>query len=236
MIIDQLDAYQSVTELALISQVLPLKNARILELGCGKAVMTRALSSLVEQGTVVATEVDEIQHQLNEKIDDLSNVTFVYGGAEKIDIADASIDVVLMFKSLHHVPQELMGKGLKEIERVLKPGGLAYISEPVFRGSFNDVLRLFHDEQKVRQQAFDAIKTCVENGLLTSEQQLFFNVDMTFSDFAEFQAQVMNVTHTEHRLSDALMAEVKATFEQKMGDDGAQFLLPIRADLLKKSA
>ncbi len=235
MIIDQPEAYQSVTELALMQRILPLKNADIVELGCGKAVMTRALSQCVEQGTVVATEVDEVQHQLNLQISDLSNVTFVFGGAEKIDVADASVDVVLMFKSLHHVPESLMGAALEEIARVLKPGGLAYISEPVFRGSFNEVLRLFHDEQSVRQQAFDAVKNCVDNGVLTLVEQQFFNAELHFDDFEQYQSQVMNVTHTEHRLSETLMAEVKATFERSMSDDGADFVLPIRVDLLRKT-
>jgi 2-methylisocitrate lyase-like PEP mutase family enzyme len=66
-----------------------------------------------------------------------------------------------MFKSLHHVPVPLMDQALAEIRRVLKPGGLAYISEPVFAGEFNEVLRLFHDESIVRREAFSAIERAV---------------------------------------------------------------------------
>ena len=79
---------------------------------------------------------------------------FDLAGAQQIPLDDGSVDIVLMFKSLHHVPLELMEASLQEINRVLKPGGLAYISEPVFSGDFNDILRLFNNEKKVREAAF----------------------------------------------------------------------------------
>jgi SAM-dependent methyltransferase len=73
-----------------------------------------------------------------------------------------------MFKSLHHVPPELMEPSMHEIRRVLKQGGLVYISEPVFAGDFNDILRLFHDEQKVNFAEFenDTIKATHSNHML----------------------------------------------------------------------
>ena len=49
------------------------------------------------------------------------------GGAQAIDLPADSIDLVIMLKSLHHVPTELMDRALAEIHRVLKPGGLAYL-------------------------------------------------------------------------------------------------------------
>ncbi|NNL84587.1 MAG: class I SAM-dependent methyltransferase [Myxococcales bacterium] len=55
-------------------------------------------------------------------------------GAEAIAAPDASFDVVMLFKSLHHVPVQMMDAALNEIARVLKPDGTAYISEPVFAG------------------------------------------------------------------------------------------------------
>jgi hypothetical protein len=51
-----------------------------------------------------------------------------------------------------------MDRSMREISRVLKPGGTVYISEPVFAGDFNEILRLFHGEQKVREAAFNTVK------------------------------------------------------------------------------
>ena len=84
-----------------------------------------------------------------------------------------TVDVVLMFKSLHHVPVDLMDQALREIRRVLKPDGLVYISEPLFAGEFNEILRLFHDEQKVREAAFSAVKKAVDAGLFRLVEEIF---------------------------------------------------------------
>lgn len=216
--------------------VLSLDDARILELGCGRAELTRAIATGGKNREIIALEVDEIQHSRNLKIDDLPNVTFTPGGAEAIPVEDASIDVVMMFKSLHHVPVELMAQGLTEVQRVLKPGGMAYISEPIFAGEFNEILRLFHDEQKVRQAAFEAVVNAVESGRFKLVEEIFFNAPMAFENFAAFEQQVIGVTHTNHQLSDEVYQQVRQRFERNMGPEGAKFLMPIRVDLLQKPA
>jgi hypothetical protein len=117
---------------------------------------------------------------------------------------------------------------------VLKPGGLAYISEPVFAGEFNEVLRLFHDEQKVRLAAFNTVKKAVDDGLFSLVEETFFNSPMKFAGFAEFEEKVIKATHSDHSLDEELFDLVKQRFEQHIGDDGAHFLAPIRVDLLQK--
>ncbi len=221
-------------EIDIINEHLALDAKHILELGCGKAELTRLIATAGHDRRIMALEVDKIQHALNEKITDLPNVEFRLAGAQDIPAADASFDLVFMFKSLHHVPQALLGKSLDEIRRVLKPGGLAYISEPVFAGDFNDLMRLFHDEQAVRQAAFYALKAAVDSGRFALVAELFFNAPLHFENFAAFEEQVIGVTHTAHNLSPALYAEVKKRFAGHMDDQGADFLAPIRVDLLQK--
>ena len=215
---------------------LPLDGARILELGCGRAEHTRKIATAGSRRQVLALEVDEIQHARNCEITDLPNVTFALGGAQAIPAADASVDVVLMFKSLHHVPVELMAASLREIARVLRPGGHAYISEPIFAGRYNEVLRLFHDESRVRAAAFDAVRDAVAAGVLELEEEIFFNAPVSFPDFAAFERLVINVTHTQHRLAPELHARVKAEFERSLTPTGVRFEAPMRIDLLRKPA
>jgi ubiquinone/menaquinone biosynthesis C-methylase UbiE len=183
---------------------------------------------------VLALEVDAIQHAKNLQIRDLPNVRFELGSAQAIPAKDDSVDVVFMFKSLHHVPVEQMTQSLQEIRRVLKPGGNAYISEPVFAGDFNDVLRLFHDEQAVRIAAFNALASEVESGQLELADELFFNSSIEFSDFADFEKRVLQVTHTNHQLSEELYQQVRTQFSEKMAANGGRFTIPIRVDLLRK--
>jgi SAM-dependent methyltransferase len=225
---------RSCPELEIIDENLALDGKHILELGCGRAELTRAIASAGHGRQVLALEVDEIQHALHQQITDLDNVTFRLAGAEDIPAADDSFDAVFMFKSLHHVPLDLMAKSFDEIARVLKPGGYAYISEPVFAGDFNEILRLFHDEQRVREAAFSAVKHAVGSGQFLLADEIFFNSPMVFEDFAAFEERIIGATHTDHQLSADIYAQVRARFERHMGEGGAHFQMPIRVDLLQK--
>jgi ubiquinone/menaquinone biosynthesis C-methylase UbiE len=161
-------------------------------------------------------------------------VEFRHGGAEAIPVADDSFDIVLMFKSLHHVPLQHMDQALSEIARVLKPGGLAWISEPVFAGELNEVFRLFHDEKAVREAAFAAICKAVATGGLSLKKQLFFNTRSHFESFDQFDQRMIKVTHTSHQLAPELYRQVKEKFESYATQDGATFRNPQRVDLLRK--
>jgi SAM-dependent methyltransferase len=221
-------------EMDIINECLELDGKQILELGCGRAELTRAIATSGHDREVLALEVDEVQHELHQQITDLNNVLFRLAGAENIPADDNSFDVVFMFKSLHHVPIELMAQSFNEISRVLKPGGYAYISEPVFAGDFNEILRLFHDEQSVREAAFNAIQQAIDSGRFELADELFFNSPIHFENFADFEDKVIGATHTDHQLSAELHKQVGLRFEQHMGPDGAHFAMPIRVDLLRK--
>lgn len=221
-------------ESEIYNRLLSLDNKHILELGCGNTDITRNIATSGVNRRITALEVDEIAHEKNLQITDLPNVTFALAGAQEIPLEDESVDVVFMFKSLHHVPLELMEPSMREIRRVLKPGGLAYISEPVFAGDFNEILRLFHDEQKVREAAFKTVKNAIDEGLFNLAEETFFNSPMHFENFAEFENNTIKATHSDHKLDNDLYQLVKQRFEQHIGDDGAQFLMPIRVDLLQK--
>lgn len=223
-----------VNEAEIYHQLLPLEGASIIELGCGPAIHTRAIAENGKPAHILACEVDTVQHEKNLAIDDLPGVTFAHAGAENIPAEDGSADIVMMFKSLHHVPQEEMDNALQEIHRVLKPGGLAYISEPIYAGEFNEVLRMFHDEKTVREAAFATVKKAVEGGVMELAGQHFFNTPNHFDDFADFERKIIGATHTDHRLSPELRQSVKEKFEDHMGPEGAKFVMPIRVDLLRR--
>lgn len=217
----------------ILDELLSLDGATVLDLGCGNADKTRLVAA--RAASVLGLEVDEVQLARNLAIADLPNVRFAHGGAERIPAADAAFDIVLMFKSLHHVPVAQLDAAFAEIRRVLRPGGVAYISEPVYAGDFNEILRLFHDERVVREAAFAAERRAVETGMLSLVTQRFFLQPMHFADFAQFEEQVLKVTHTEHRLAAETLERVRAQFASHMTNDGATFRMPMRVDLLARA-
>jgi SAM-dependent methyltransferase len=224
-------------EVQMMLELLPLDGARVIELGCGRAEKTRTLVASGRVREILALEVDEIQHACNLQIADLPLVRFVKAGAEAIPADDASCDLAIMLKSLHHVPVALMGQALAEVARVLRPGGHAWISEPVYAGDFTALVSLFHDEKDVREAAFAAVRAAVASGALVLERQCFFLTRSHFANFGEFEARLINATHTEHRLSPELFARVRARYAELAAADGsATFFNPQRVDLLRKPA
>lgn len=222
-------------ESTVYDRMLPLAGARVLELGCGKAEHTRAIARKYPGAQILAMEVDRVQHALNLAAEQLPNLRFGEGGAQKIDAPDASFDVVMMFKSLHHVPGELLDAAMAEIARVLVPGGLLYLSEPVFDGEYNHVIRVFHNEQRVRQAAFDAAQRAVASGVFELAEEAFFQSPVVFADFAEFEKRMIGVTHTIHKLTDEQYRETRERFAAYVAKAGApKFEAPMRVDLLRK--
>jgi ubiquinone/menaquinone biosynthesis C-methylase UbiE len=234
MKISQNNIERNCNESEIYNDVLDLNDKRILELGCGTAEITRAIASNGRNRQITALEVDEQQHKKNLQLDELPNATFGLGGAEDIPVAAQSQDIIFMFKSLHHVPEDKLEQAMHEIHRTLTPGGMTYISEPVFMGSFNNIIRLFHDEEHVRQMAYDAIKKSINNGLFKLADEIFFNATVSFRDFSDFESQVLDVSHTNHQLDQKTYHEVKSKFEQHLTESGAHFTAPMRVDLLRK--
>ena len=225
------------SDFELIGKWLPLAGARLLELGCGAALTTRRLAEAFPVREIIAMEVDRIQHRKNLQTTDLPQVKFLIGGAEAIDLPDRSIDAVIMLKSLHHVPVGEMDQALREIARVLRPGGTAYISEPVYAGAFNEILRLFNDERVVREAAFDAIRRAVTAGPLELAREFHFNNISRFDGFPEFEQRVIGATHSAFEIDDALHHEIRSRFSPHLDTEGvAEFLNPMRVDLLRSPA
>jgi len=160
---------------------------------------------------------------------------FAEFGAQSIPLPDATVDVVLMFKSLHHVPSAMLDDALSEIARVLRAGGHAYISEPIFGGAHNEMIRIFNDEQTVRQAAFEALRRSVAQGLFDLENEVFFLVPVKYKDFAEFSARHFDVTHSVRRVTDVQREAVERLFDSHRGTDGVHLTQQMRIDLLRKT-
>ena len=144
-------------ELEVLSALVPLAGQHIIELGCGAARLARDLLARHPGSQVTGLEVDRIQHDKNLAAAPVAGLQFLSAGAQAIPLPDECFDLALMLKSLHHVPVHDMGTALAEVARVLKPGGHLYVSEPVYAGPLNRIVRLFNDEGPVRTAAQHAL-------------------------------------------------------------------------------
>ncbi len=221
-------------ELDVLAAWVPLAGQDIVELGCGAAALARALLARHPDARVTGLEVDERQHSKN-LAQPQAGLQFVAAGAQDIPFPDASFDLALMLKSLHHVPMPQMAKALAEAARVLRPGGHLYVSEPVYGGPFNEVVKTFNDEGVVRAAAQDAVDEALRGTAWVAAGERRFQMPVRFRDFAEFEQRLMRPTFADHRLDDAKIAAARTAFMPFCGPDGARFERPMHVRLLRRT-
>ena len=222
---DELDLLHSVAD--------PARHPRIIELGCGAAALSRSLLTRFPACEVTALEVDARQHAKN-LLNPHPGLHFVQAGAQAIPFGPHSFDLALMLKSLHHVPLDLLDTALAEVHRVLRPQGLLYVSEPVFAGALNEVMRVFNDEERVRAAALRAVHAAVASGAWEAVTELPFEMPVHYRDFADFERRQIGVTFADHQLDAATLQAVRERFETHMTADGASFVRPMRVNLLRR--
>ena len=221
-------------ELDLLAELVPLQRGlRIVELGCGNARLVRGLLQRFSACEATALEVDARQHAKN-LAEPQPGLEFVSAPAQAIPCADGRFDLALMLKSLHHVPLEAMDAALAEARRVLRAGGWLYVSEPVFDGALNEIVRLFNDEGRVRAAAQAALDRALASGGWEAVHEERFVTAVRFRDFADFERRMVDVTFAERHFDDALRAAVRARFEPHLGADGAAFVRPMHVRLLRR--
>ena len=145
LVTDELELLQSLVDLP--------QHPRIIELGCGAAHLSRKLLqrlSACDRHRPGGGRTPDGQESAA-----AAGAPALRAGrcaGDSVCVIGA-FDLALMLKSLHHVPLDLLDQALAEVHRVLRPQGLLYVSEPVFAGALNEVMRLFHDEEIVRAAA-----------------------------------------------------------------------------------
>ena len=221
-------------ELQVLAELVPLDGLHIIELGCGNARLARQLLQAHPTSHLTGLEVDTRQHALNLAAPQ-DHLIFVAAGAQDVPFADASFDLALMLKTLHHVPMPLMDQALKEVARVVRPGGYFYISEPVYDGPLNELVRLFNDEGEVRAAAQLAVDRALRDGPWVQVAERRFDMPAHFPDFAEFEQRMMRPTYADHQLTQALIDQVGAAFAPHCGPQGADFTRPMHVRLLQRA-
>jgi SAM-dependent methyltransferase len=117
----------------LLGGLAPLPGMTVLDFGAGSCWTSHSLAQL--GCAVIAMDVSPAMLELGRKrfaehplFGERPEATFLLFDGRHIDLPDASVDRILCFDALHHVPNP--EAVLTEMARVLRPGGLAGFSEP----------------------------------------------------------------------------------------------------------
>ena len=98
-----------------------------IDVGCGGG---RVAQSMVEQGIADVWGLDPSPYLLKQASDEVAQVKFIQGAAEKIPFPDQRFGGIGICFLLHEIPPKHASTALKEFHRVLKTGGLISIAEP----------------------------------------------------------------------------------------------------------
>lgn len=102
---------------------------RVLEYGCGSEILAFDLAR--DATEVIGIDISEvaIQHARATAVKrGIRNVQFNVDNAEQLHLPDASIDLVVGSGIVHHLDIE---QAMREVRRVLRPGGQALFAEPL---------------------------------------------------------------------------------------------------------
>jgi SAM-dependent methyltransferase len=110
------------------------KTMTILDFGAGTCWLSRLLTQL--QCSTISLDVSETALDIGKRLfaeypvigSRITEPKFLHFDGHNIDLPDDSVDRIVCFDALHHIPNQ--EQILKELARVLKPGGIAGFSEP----------------------------------------------------------------------------------------------------------
>ncbi|MEO3788507.1 class I SAM-dependent methyltransferase [Actinocorallia sp. B10E7] len=102
---------------------------RVLDVGCGTGYLTRLLSRLAgPTGAVTGLDLSPSMIDYARKHAP-ANCSYVVAPGQDMPFEEASFDVVVSSLAVHHIPASERAAALREMHRVLRPGGRLLIVE-----------------------------------------------------------------------------------------------------------
>ncbi|MEM7412334.1 MAG: methyltransferase domain-containing protein [Myxococcota bacterium] len=215
---------------ALLAAGVRTGHERVLDLGCGPGHTALAFAPRVAEAVgldLTPAMLDAARAQAMER--GISNARFEPGNAEALPFPDASFDVVTSRHSAHHVADP--AAMLREVARVLVPGGLFLLSDAVApddaaSDTFLNAFEVLRDPSHVRDHREADWQALLATAGLASEVLDRFVLEIDFEAWVTRIGTSAEATAGLRVLFDAAPAEVRARFGLERPGD-YDFQLPI---------
>ena len=127
-----------------------VKGRSVLDMASGEGYGSALLAKTAH--SVIGVDIDPmcVAHA-SDRYRDCANASFVVGSCEAVPLQDRSVDVVVSFETIEH--HDKHREMLREIKRVLRPGGVLIISSPN-RQTYSDETQ-YRNPYHVKELYFD---------------------------------------------------------------------------------
>ncbi|MFT6866737.1 MAG: ubiquinone/menaquinone biosynthesis C-methylase UbiE [Cyclobacteriaceae bacterium] len=177
---------------------IPYIKGDMLELGCGEGRGVELLAPKADSYLAL----DKIAEVINELKEKYPNFSFESSVFPPMRIADDSFDTIVTFQVIEHIQDDALF--LKEIQRILRPGGTALISTP------NIKMTLSRNPWHTREYTGDELKTLASKyfkevdmkGIAGSPKVLAYHEQNRASVNKIMKYDILNL---QHRLPAALL-------------------------------
>jgi ubiquinone/menaquinone biosynthesis C-methylase UbiE len=171
----------------LVEAIGDLSRARVLDVACGPGIVTSALAAHAQE--VVALDLTpEMLAKASERCGTAgrTNVVFEEGSATALPFADACFDAVITRLSFHHflAPDAV----LKEMLRVLRPGGILAVADVVSaeepdKSALQNAIESLRDPSHVRMLPGSELLAMVAQSDVTIERQETWDKPREFEEW-----------------------------------------------------
>ena len=221
------------TDVAVLERLVSPASKDMVDIGCGGGALVRDLTALGAR--VVGIDISESQLATARSRDPGSGARYLVGRAQALPLGDGEMDAAVFMRALHHVAPSDLPVALGEAARVLRPGGIVYVAEPLAEGDYFELVSLVEDEVDVRRAAQEALAHADRAGLSRSET-VDYGVSIEIADLAALRSRVVSVDPARAGVFDSRRDELEQAF-RRLGEAGPRgerrFVQPMRADLLR---
>ena len=201
--------------------------SRVLDVACGPGIVTAALAARALE--VVALDLTpQMLEKARERCGKAgrTNVLFKEGSATALPFADASFDAVITRLSFHHFLEPYAA--LKEMLRVLRPGGTVAIADIVSaeepdKSELQNAIEVLRDPSHVRMLPRSELIAMVARSGTTIERQETWNMAREFEEWAGIVADIERIAPLRTVVRALAMAGQDAGMGLRLSDGAVRF-------------